>query len=215
MNDSSIFTEEDVRGLRVLVHGFLVAHRVERALDIDVAQVFMVPDVLQVLSINTESLCVVRIDLAELVPKLFGLLSSLVHFLAKVIEYVEVRNDGGKMGPKLDLEVAHFLDGALHFTEEAFEFYDIGELGIHVLVVDVVLLNVLLNDVLVAEYSELLLERGLFLLCDVELDKRGMDVFHNLEKVEGEGDVDAGAVDELVQGVLIEALDEVVEEDLV
>jgi hypothetical protein len=146
----------------MLVHGFFVAHRIEKALDIDVAQVLMVPDVLQVLSINTESLCVVRIDLAELVPKLFGLLTSLVHFLAKVIEYVEVRNDGGKMCPKLDLEVAHFLDGTLHFTEEVFIFYDIGEFGIHVLVVDVILLNVLFNNVLVAEDSELLLERGLF-----------------------------------------------------
>jgi hypothetical protein len=66
-------------------------------------------------------------------------------------------------------------------------------------VVHVVLLDVLLNDVLITEYGELLLQGGFLLLSDVKFNEGRVDVFHHFEQIEGEGDVNGWTVDEFVQ----------------
>lgn len=119
------------------------------------------------------------------------------------------------MGPKFYLQVANLLNSSLHLSKETFKLNHVRQLGVDMLVVEVVLLDILLDDVLVPENGELLLKRGLFLLCNVQLDKRSVYVLHDLEKVERERYVYAWAVDELVQRILIQTLDEVVEEYLV
>ena len=42
-----------------------------------------------------------------------------------------------------------------------------------------------------------------------------MDVVHNFEKVEGEGDMNVGRIDELIERIVIELLHKVVEEDFI
>lgn len=42
-----------------------------------------------------------------------------------------------------------------------------------------------------------------------------MNVVHNFEEIVGKADVNAGAVDELVECIIIELFDEVAEEDLI
>ena len=76
-------------------------------------------------------------------------------------------------------------------------------------------MNVIFEDVFVAEYGELLLQTRLLLLSHVQLDKRGMDVPHHLELVECEGNVDAWAIHEFDQRVLIEPHDEMLQENLI
>ncbi len=66
-------------------------------------------------------------------------------------------------------------------------------------VVNVVLLDQFLDDVLVPKDRELLLYRRLLLLSYVEFNNRGMNVLHHLVLIEGESDVNAGAVDKLIE----------------
>jgi hypothetical protein len=42
-----------------------------------------------------------------------------------------------------------------------------------------------------------------------------VDVIHDLEEVEAEADMDARAVDEFVEGVIIQLFDEMTEENLI
>jgi hypothetical protein len=42
-----------------------------------------------------------------------------------------------------------------------------------------------------------------------------MDVVHNFEKEEGEGDVDVWRIDEFIEGIVIELFDEMVEKDFI
>ena len=119
------------------------------------------------------------------------------------------------MSPELDLYVAYLLNCPLHLTEESLELNHVRKLRVNIPVLEVVALNKFLNDALVAEYGELLLQARLLLLSHVQLDKRGMDVPHHLELVECEGNVDAWAVHEFDQRVLIELHDEMLQENLI
>ena len=119
------------------------------------------------------------------------------------------------MSPELNLQVTDLLNGLLHLSKKPLKLNDVSELRVDVLVLSVILNDVLLDDVFVSEDGELLLERGLFLDGDIQLHKRGMNVLHNFEKVEGEGDVDRGRVNELVEGVFVESLYEVIEEHFI
>ena len=61
------------------------------------------------------------------------------------------------MGPEFNLEVAYFLDRSLHFTKETLELDHIWKFWVYMFVILVILLDVLLNDVFVSKYCELLL----------------------------------------------------------
>ena len=62
------------------------------------------------------------------------------------------------------------------------------------LVLEMISLDVLLDDALVSEDSELLLQARLLFLSDVKLNKRGMNVPHHFELVKRECYVDAWAI---------------------
>ena len=119
------------------------------------------------------------------------------------------------MSPKLYLYVANLLHGSVHLTEEALEFDHIGELRVDVFVIEVILLDELFDDVFVPKNGKLLLQRRLLLLGYVELDDRSVNVLHDLVLIERECDVNAGAVYELVQRLLIQSHYEVLEKNLV
>jgi hypothetical protein len=76
-------------------------------------------------------------------------------------------------------------------------------------------LNKVLYDLLVAKDGKLLLERGLLFEGYVKLEKGLMDVVHHFEKVERESNVDVGWVYELIERIIIELLNKVVEEDFI
>jgi hypothetical protein len=42
-----------------------------------------------------------------------------------------------------------------------------------------------------------------------------VDVIHNFEKEEGEGNVDVGRIDEFIEGIVIELLDEMVKKNFI
>ena len=78
-----------------------------------------------------------------------------------------------------------------------------------------ILLYVVLYDVFVPEYCELLLQRRFFLNGDVKFDQGGMDVAHDFEEVISEGDMDGWRIDELVESIFIKALNEMVQKDFI
>jgi hypothetical protein len=69
--------------------------------------------------------------------------------------------------------------------------------------IDVILLNKLLNDVLIPENCKLLLKRWLFLLCNSKFNNGGMNILHHLVLIEGKSNMNAWAIDELIQGFFI------------
>ena len=62
------------------------------------------------------------------------------------------------MSPEFNLQVGDQLNTLLHFSEKSLKLYDVRQLGVDLSVIQVVLLNMILYDVFVAEYSELLLK---------------------------------------------------------
>ncbi len=66
----------------MLIQLLLVAKLVESTLDEGTTHVFMVADVLQVLSIDVQRLLIVRVDLAELSPEGLCLLPCLIDLLS-------------------------------------------------------------------------------------------------------------------------------------
>ena len=73
------------------------------------------------------------------------------------------------MSPELNLQVGDQLNALLHFSVKSLKLDDVRQLGVNLAVIQVVLLDMVLNDVLVAEYSELLLKGRLLLLGYVQL----------------------------------------------
>ena len=61
------------------------------------------------------------------------------------------------MGPEFNLEIAYFLDRSLHLTKETLELDHIRKFWVYMFVVLMILLDVLLYDVFVPKYGELLL----------------------------------------------------------
>jgi hypothetical protein len=115
----------------------------------------------KILSIEGQSMLVVRVDLAQCKPQLIDFFSGQVYFLPKFIQYVEVRYERGQVGPKLDLKIRHDFDRLRHFLIQSFELDDIGQLWVDLLMFQVFSLDEVLNDLLVAKDRKLLLERGL------------------------------------------------------
>lgn len=73
------------------------------------------------------------------------------------------------MSPELNLQVGDHFNALLHFPENSLKLDDVRQLGVDLSVIQVVLLDMILNDVLVSEYSKLLLKGRLFLLSYVQL----------------------------------------------
>jgi hypothetical protein len=71
--------------------------------------------------------------------------------------------------PELNLQIRYDLDGLRHFLIQSFEFDHISQLWVDLLMFQMLGLNEVLDDLLVAEDSKLLLKRGLLLECNVEL----------------------------------------------
>jgi hypothetical protein len=71
--------------------------------------------------------------------------------------------------PELNLQIRYDLDRLRHFLIQSFEFDDISQLRVDLLMFQMLGLDEVLDDLLVAEDSKLLLERGLLLECNVKL----------------------------------------------
>jgi hypothetical protein len=175
----------------------------------------VIPNITKILSKYVECIRVVWVDLAQLIPVHLHLLMSFVGLLPEVIQNIQIWHNCGQVGPEFDLKVAYLFDCTLHLPEESFELDHIGELWIHMLVLEMILLNKFLNYGLVPEYRELLLEARFLLLGYIQLYQRGMYVSHHFELVERKGDVDAWAVHKLYERFFIQFHDEMLQEDLV
>jgi hypothetical protein len=73
------------------------------------------------------------------------------------------------VSPELNLQIRYDLDGLRHFLIQSFEFDHVSQLRVDLLMFQMLGLNEVLNDLLVAEDSKLLLERGLLFKCNVKL----------------------------------------------
>jgi len=73
------------------------------------------------------------------------------------------------VSPELNLQVGDQLNALLHFSKNSLKLDDVRQLGVDLSVIQVVLLDMILNHVLVSEYSKLLLKGRLFLLSYVQL----------------------------------------------
>ena len=115
----------------------------------------------KILSIEGQSMLVVRVDLAQCKPQLIDIFGSQVYFLAKFIQHVKVGYERGQVGPELDLKIRHDFDRLRHFLVQSFKFDHISQLRVDLLVFQVLGFNEVLYDLLVAKDRKLLLERGL------------------------------------------------------
>jgi hypothetical protein len=129
----------------------------------------MIPYFFKILPIERECMLVVRVYLAQCIPQLIDLFSRQIYFLPQLIQYVEIRYECGQVGPELNLQIRYDLDGLRHFLIQSFEFNDISQLWVDLLMFQMLGLNEVLDDLLVAEDSKLLLERGLLFECNVKL----------------------------------------------
>jgi len=71
--------------------------------------------------------------------------------------------------PELNLEIRYELDTLLHFSKESLKFNYISELRIDLSMVYMIVLYMLLNYILIPEYSELMLQRWFLLQGYIKL----------------------------------------------
>lgn len=123
----------------------------------------MIPNILQILSIDIECLLIIRVNLAQFEPIIIRFLTSTIQLLAQFIEHIKVRDYCGKMSPKFYLQITDFFYGFLHFGKKSFEFYYIGKFWIDIFVFKMILNDKIFNDILVSKDCELLLQTRFFL----------------------------------------------------
>jgi hypothetical protein len=176
----------------VVFYGLFESELIKTSVNQLCANMLMISYFFKILSIECQGMLVVRVDLAQCKPQLIDILCSQVYFLAKLIQHVKVRYECSQVSPELDLEVRHDFDRFRHILIESLKLDDIGQLWIDLFMFQVLGLNKVLDDLLVAKDGKLLLERGLLFEGYIKFEKRLMDVVHDFEKVERECDVDVG-----------------------
>ena len=157
MDHGCIFAEENICSSSNLIHGLLGAEGVASLLNVLTAKLFMVPDILEVVTIEVQSRGVVRIDLDQSLPVFAYFLRCRVDLLSVVVQNVKIWHHGSQMGPELTLQIAHFLHGLLHLLEKSFKLDHIAQLWVHILMILVVLLEIVFYNVFVSKYRKLLL----------------------------------------------------------
>ena len=83
------------------------------------------------------------------------------------------------------------------------------------LVLDMILFDELFDYVLIPEDCELLLQRWLFLLSNIQFNNGCMNILHYLILIEGECDMNAGAIYEFIEGFFIKPHYEMFQKDII
>lgn len=108
-----------------LIKTLLSALAVKSLLKVDVAVLKVISYVLEIFTIDSKRIWIVRVNLAKLIPIEVDLFGCLIGFLAQVIQDIKVWHHSSQVSPKLNLDVANLLYGSLHFTKKALKLYHI------------------------------------------------------------------------------------------
>jgi hypothetical protein len=103
------------------------------------------------------------------------------------------------VGPEFHLYIAYLLHCTVHFRKKTLKFNDIGKLRVHMLMVNVILLNKFFYNVFVSKDGELLLDRRFLFLSYIQFYNGCMNILHHFILIKGECDVYTGAIDELIE----------------
>ena len=117
MNYSSIIIEKNLVRLSNLIEIFLAGIAIETSLDVLIAVSSVISNVSKILTINIESIRIVRVYLAKRVPVHVDFLRSFIGFLSQIIQNIKVWNDCSEVGPKFYLKIANFFNGTLHLSK--------------------------------------------------------------------------------------------------
>jgi hypothetical protein len=199
MYNSSIIAKDNIVRFSGILSILLPAQIIISTFQIYIPKLLMIPYVSQVLPVYIERILIVRVYLAQHAPVHVDLKGGLRRFFTEIIENIQIWHDCGQVGPEFHLNIAYLLHCTVHFRKKTFKFNDIGKLRVHMLMVNVILLNKFFYNVFVSKDGELLLDRRFLFLSYIQFYNGCMNILHHFILIKGECDVYTGAIDELIE----------------